>query len=185
MTTELPNQLVERLFFGIGNSRASSAMSSSNNNNSAPSVSTADSPKQELELMNQFTYYDYPHRPLSNLPTDRDVKRVVEGKCECENYLVLCDLKSNPNSHAYLGTGMRGRVITVPTSKKDVLDWLLTNWGGYDSGVIGQNEPPRSITIEGGFGRGKFGLKEKVECILDRHVQENASSLRWINPTNK
>jgi 3-hydroxyisobutyryl-CoA hydrolase len=35
---------------------------------------------KDLELSNKLTYYDYPHRTLSGLPTDRDVKRVVAGK---------------------------------------------------------------------------------------------------------
>ncbi len=88
MTADLPNHLVERLFFGISSSNGRpvinknfSNLSSNNNKNTSNTSIAADSPKQELELMNQFTYYDYPHRPLSNLPTDRDVKRVVvDGK---------------------------------------------------------------------------------------------------------
>jgi 3-hydroxyisobutyryl-CoA hydrolase len=35
----------------------------------------------DLKLYNKFTYYDYPHRTLSGLPTDRDIRRVVAGNC--------------------------------------------------------------------------------------------------------
>jgi len=34
---------------------------------------------QDLALYNRLSYYDYPHRTLSGLPTDRDVQRVVAG----------------------------------------------------------------------------------------------------------
>jgi 3-hydroxyisobutyryl-CoA hydrolase len=32
-----------------------------------------------LKLYNRLSYYDYPHRTLSGLPTDHDIKRIVEG----------------------------------------------------------------------------------------------------------
>jgi 3-hydroxyisobutyryl-CoA hydrolase len=34
---------------------------------------------QELDLHNKLTYYDYPHRTLSGLPTDKDINRIVRG----------------------------------------------------------------------------------------------------------
>ena len=35
--------------------------------------------RKELNLYNKLTYYDYPHRTLSGLPTDRDLNRIVRG----------------------------------------------------------------------------------------------------------
>ena len=36
-------------------------------------------PQQLLEFLNSYTYYNYPHRTLSGLPTDRDVELVISG----------------------------------------------------------------------------------------------------------
>jgi 3-hydroxyisobutyryl-CoA hydrolase len=111
----------------------------------------------KLELLNRLSYYDYPHRTLSGLPTDRDVKRVVNGE------------------------GRRGAVTMKPRTRKEVLDWILQNWGRYDTGVIGysdQNMPTRN-TLDGGYGRGKIGLLEKVQAILELHTVETDSGLNW------
>ncbi|KAJ3007643.1 UNVERIFIED_CONTAM: hypothetical protein HDU68_003415 [Siphonaria sp. JEL0065] len=37
-------------------------------------------PKQKLDFLKDLTYYEYPHRTLSGLPTDRDVENVISGK---------------------------------------------------------------------------------------------------------
>ena len=33
----------------------------------------------KIKFYSRASYYDYPHRTLSGLPTDRDIKRVVDG----------------------------------------------------------------------------------------------------------
>ena len=53
--------------------------------------------------------------------------------------------------------------------KKDVLEFFLANWGGYDSSMVGrkgsENTLPVSIDLKNGFGRGKLGLREKVSEV--------------------
>jgi 3-hydroxyisobutyryl-CoA hydrolase len=109
----------------------------------------------KLKLLNRLSYFDYPHRTLSGLPTDRDVRRVVNGE------------------------GRRGTTITKPQTKKEVLEWIQQNWGRYDSGVIGEFNIPTKNTLDGGYGRGKVGLLEKVQAILERHCTETSSGLQW------
>jgi 3-hydroxyisobutyryl-CoA hydrolase len=112
-------------------------------------------PDTKLKLLNRLSYYDYPHRTLSGLPTDRDVKRVVNGE------------------------GRRGTTMIRPHTKKEVAEWLEQNWGRYDTGVIGELNIPTKNTLDGGYGRGKVGLLEKVQSILERHCTETPSGLQW------
>jgi 3-hydroxyisobutyryl-CoA hydrolase len=114
-------------------------------------------PKKEdrLKLLNRLSYYEYPHRTLSGLPTDRDVKRVINGE------------------------GRRGTKMIKPLTKKEVVEWIEQNWGRYDAGVIGEFNIPTTNTLDGGYGRGKVGLLEKVQAILERHCTESASGLQW------
>lgn len=41
-----------------------------------------------LSLFNTLSYYDYPHRTLSGLPTDRDIKRVVAGNHYLNSFII-------------------------------------------------------------------------------------------------
>ncbi|KAJ3335871.1 hypothetical protein HDU91_001993, partial [Kappamyces sp. JEL0680] len=93
----------------------------------------------DLELYNRVSYYDYPHRTLSGLPTDRDVRRVVAGE------------------------GRRDAATMQPQTKREVKEWISQNWGRYDSGIIGAvgSNLPRLNALDGGYGRGKVGLVEK------------------------
>ena len=109
----------------------------------------------QLNLLNRLSYYDYPHRTLSGLPTDRDLLRVVQGE------------------------GRRTTVTAKPLTRKDALDWVLRNWGRYDSGAIGELSIPKKLTLDGGFGRGKAGLSEKVEVMLEEHTEVTEHGLEW------
>jgi 3-hydroxyisobutyryl-CoA hydrolase len=109
----------------------------------------------QLTLLNRFSYYDYPHRTLSSLPTDRDIKRVVEG------------------------TAQRGRATIAPATKRECINWVSRNWGRYDSGMMGDRNVPRQNTLDGGMGRGKVSLVEKTSYILNRHVTETPNGLTW------
>ncbi|KAJ3123015.1 hypothetical protein HK098_002271 [Nowakowskiella sp. JEL0407] len=112
-----------------------------------------------LTINRDLDHFDYPHRTLSKLPTELDVYRVVVGRAR------------------------RGRVSVPPTTKKEVLQYMLLHWGGYDADLIFSGKPKvQTITIEGGFGRGKMGLKEKVEVILDKRCEETERKLEWIGP---
>ncbi|KAJ3020289.1 hypothetical protein HKX48_001060 [Thoreauomyces humboldtii] len=134
-------------------------------NSKAPKNKNTPAPR--LAFLNGLTYWDYPHRPMSGLPSVQDIQRVVQGK------------------------GRRHTTLAPPQTKEEVVQWFEQNWGGYDSSVIGtagqvyvQNQV---ISIEGGFGRGKSGLREKVRSVLDRYVKELAPEgatklLRWIGP---
>ncbi|KAJ3157862.1 hypothetical protein HDU89_000241 [Geranomyces variabilis] len=122
----------------------------------------SNSPARQLAFLNVLTYWDYPHRPMSGLPTIQDIKRVVEGK------------------------GRRGTTTAAQETKEDVVLWFEQNWGGYDSSVIGSKDlylPNTHVTIEGGFGRGKVGLREKVLSVLDRYTEEQTTggsrALKW------
>ena len=108
-----------------------------------------------LNLLNRLSFYDYPSRTLSGLPTDRDILRVVQGE------------------------GRRNTVTAKPQSRKDALEWILRNWGRYDSGAIGELSIPTKLTLDGGFGRGKVGLRQKVEVILEEHTVETVHGLEW------
>ncbi|KAJ3319971.1 hypothetical protein HDV06_005789 [Boothiomyces sp. JEL0866] len=109
----------------------------------------------DLELYNRLSYYDYPHRTLSGLPTDRDVFRVVNGE------------------------GRRGARTAKPNTKLEVMEWIKQNWGRYDAGVVGEIYIPTMNTLDGGRGKGKVGLLEKVQAILDRHAKETKSGIEW------
>ncbi|KAI8925379.1 ClpP/crotonase-like domain-containing protein [Entophlyctis helioformis] len=112
---------------------------------------------RELQLLNRLSYYDYPHRTLSGLPTDRDVRRVV------------------------FGDGRRGVQTKRPASRAEVLEWIWRSWGRYDTGVMGELNIPTKNTLDGGFGRGKVGLREKVAAVLERHTTETAGRLEWVD----
>ena len=118
------------------------------------------SPSQkDLELYNRFSYYDYPHRTLSGLPTDKDVRRVL------------------------MGEGRRHVVSLQPHTKREVKEWFGQNWGRYDSGIVGDADSaqlPTRLALDGGYGRGKVGLMEKVSAILENHTKETSSGLKWI-----
>ncbi|KAI9095608.1 ClpP/crotonase-like domain-containing protein [Phlyctochytrium arcticum] len=125
-------------------------------------------PSRTLNFLNGLTYHDYPHRPLSGLPTTEDIQRVVNGQ------------------------GRRGREQKHLQSKQEVLTYFEQNWGAYDSGIVGieRGLPPLQITIEGGFGRGKAGLREKVLSVLDRYTKEGSNSsdwsrLQWTGPASR
>ncbi|TPX61970.1 hypothetical protein SpCBS45565_g07134 [Spizellomyces sp. 'palustris'] len=122
-------------------------------------------PSEKLRFLTSLTYHDYPHRTLSGLPSVHDIHRVV------------------------IGEGRRGQSLAAPQTKEDVVEWLEQNWGAYDSGVIGSERQmlPQIVTIEGGFGRGKAGLREKVLSVLDRYVEEISKPgvqkrLEWKGP---
>ncbi|KAI8910779.1 ClpP/crotonase-like domain-containing protein [Gorgonomyces haynaldii] len=110
----------------------------------------------KLTLFNRLTYYDYPHRTLSGLPTDKDIRRVVEG------------------------TARRGFTQIPPLTKKEALDWVRQNWGRFDSGVVGEVNTPLKITLDGGSGRGKVSLVEKTTSLLNRHTKETPQGLVWV-----
>ncbi|KAJ3279548.1 hypothetical protein HK104_001377 [Borealophlyctis nickersoniae] len=108
-----------------------------------------------LQLISPYTYFEYPHRTMSGLPTISDVSRVVRGR------------------------GRRTKTVE-PRTKDEVVEWFENNWGAPDSGMIGLESgmPPIMITIAGGLGRGKTGLREKVVSILDRYVEETENGLK-------
>ncbi|KAJ3190347.1 hypothetical protein HDU85_000643 [Gaertneriomyces sp. JEL0708] len=115
-------------------------------------------PSARLRLLNTLSYYDYPHHPLSSLPTTHDIKRVING------------------------TARRGRSLSPPTSFNDVIEYFEMNWGGYDTGVIGDFRGQlmaSSLSIEGGFGRGKVGMGEKVRSVLERGAEEKDGKVLW------
>jgi 3-hydroxyisobutyryl-CoA hydrolase len=115
---------------------------------------------KDLELYNRISYYDYPHRTLSGLPTDKDVQRVL------------------------MGEGRRHVTSLQPHTKREVKEWIGQNWGRYDSGIVGDSNSsqlPTRLALDGGYGRGKVGLMEKVEAILERHTKETENGLKWIN----
>ncbi|KAJ2994890.1 hypothetical protein HDV02_001256 [Globomyces sp. JEL0801] len=115
--------------------------------------------KKVLKFYNNLTYFDYPHRTLSGLPTDRDIKQIITGD------------------------GKRDGTAGKPKTKQDLLNFVKDSWGQYDSGIIGHSKEslPKRVNIGGQFGRGKIGLVEKVTTILDRHVQESGNQLKWIH----
>ncbi|KAI8803654.1 ClpP/crotonase-like domain-containing protein [Cladochytrium replicatum] len=110
-----------------------------------------------LELGRAWSYFDYPHRPLSGLPTELDVYRAVQGRAR------------------KLGSA-------EPKTKQEVLEFFLLNWGGYDASMMGPYNLRPRITIEGGFGRGKVGLVEKVTTILESRCDEQQGKLSWTGP---
>ncbi|KAJ3176456.1 hypothetical protein HK101_010444 [Irineochytrium annulatum] len=105
-------------------------------------------PRPGLHFLKDATFREYPHRTLSGLPTDRDVEKVKKGEIR------------------------RGSTVAPPSDKEEVVQIFLHNWGGYDRMLQGPIDAawklPDTITIENGFGRGKTGLREKVESILAR-----------------
>lgn len=107
-----------------------------------------------LELLSKLTYYDYPHRTLSSLPTSTDIQRIIAGT------------QKRTNKSPELKT------------KREVLEWTLMNWGGYDKVMMSDSTPPIRMSIEGGQSRGKVGLAERVESLLE-NCEETAEGLRW------
>ncbi|TPX56211.1 hypothetical protein PhCBS80983_g04687 [Powellomyces hirtus] len=119
-------------------------------------------PAPRLSFLNTLTYWDYPHRSMSGLPTMQDIKRVVHGK------------------------GRRNTHVEPPQTKEEVVSWFEQHWGGYDASVVGTTQygllKHQNISIEGGFGRGKTGLREKILTTLDRYIDETSSAsgrLKW------
>lgn len=80
-----------------------------------------------------------------------------------------------------IGEGKREDAMQQPKSRKEVKEWIQRNWGRYDAGLIGAAEKiPRRIALDGGRSRGKVGLQQKVDSILERHTKENDSvGLKW------
>ncbi|TPX38224.1 hypothetical protein SmJEL517_g00019 [Synchytrium microbalum] len=120
---------------------------------------TRETGAEELALAKRTTFYEYPSKTMSGLPTDDDVERVVRGR------------------------GQRSRSISPPTTKKEVLDFFVSSWGHYDAALEGKTSGnlPLVVDISGGFGRGKIGLKEKVTEILERRTDESEkkAGLLW------
>ncbi|RKO99632.1 hypothetical protein CXG81DRAFT_5398, partial [Caulochytrium protostelioides] len=136
MTEKLPRSLIGRLL------RASPS-------DGASSMGVRGS-STRLAFYNDRDFYQYPHRTLSGLPFERDVRRVMEGQ------------------------GRRNASLAKPETKAEIIEWFMAHWGGYDAGVVHTMNPgaqrspaARDVTIEGGFGRGKVGLRERVVDILD------------------
>ncbi|KAI8621029.1 ClpP/crotonase-like domain-containing protein [Chytriomyces sp. MP71] len=92
-----------------------------------------------LEFHNSLTYFEYPHRTLSGLPTDRDVAHVLQE----------------------VG-GKKDKALELFVREWGGYDAKLV---GEERDV---NVLPHTVQILGGNGRGKFGLVEKVEAILSR-----------------
>ncbi|KAJ3021834.1 UNVERIFIED_CONTAM: hypothetical protein HDU68_009435 [Siphonaria sp. JEL0065] len=92
-----------------------------------------------LNFVNNLTYYEYPHKTLSGLPTDRDVQSVLKS---------------------------------VNGNGGEALDLIVKNWGAFDKGMIGVDDAslPWESRIQGGGGRAKIGLVEKVESILAQKI---------------
>ncbi|KAJ3035376.1 hypothetical protein HDV00_004020 [Rhizophlyctis rosea] len=105
--------------------------------------------RRELKLLNNTTYYNYPHRTLSGLPTYNDISRVVYGQGQIKRH-------------------------APPKTKAELLEWFETYWGGYDETVLnGRTEN----NIDHGYGRGKTGLREKVITLMDKYVEETELGL--------
>jgi hypothetical protein len=107
-----------------------------------------------LELYNRLSFYDYPHKTLSALPTDHDIQRIIRG-----------DASSN----------ITGQLQT----RKQVLEWVGQHWGGLDGKAMSEINIPKKNRLDAGEGRGKVGLLEKVESILERRTIESATGLEW------
>lgn len=116
--------------------------------------------KDLLTLSSKITYWDYPHRPLSGLPTRQDLRRVISGKAQ------------------------RLRTMNGMRNTEEAVGWLENNWGSLDSSVMfiqGTSKQPFPITIQGGFGRGKIGLKEKTRSTLEAFTRVGEDGyLEWI-----
>lgn len=111
-----------------------------------------------LRLISNKTYYDYPHRSLSGLPTLKDVERVIKGEW--------------------------GQYLPSLRTKKDVLEWFAHNWGHYDGNMIGDVKNAkltRNLSVSGRrVGHERIGLRQKLSVILEDHVHESESGLVWI-----
>jgi hypothetical protein len=81
-----------------------------------------------------------------------------------------------------LGSQRRGQKTQPPESKRELLEWVLQNWGNYDHGVIGAKNAtlPLENCLDGGLGRGKISLGEKVSSLISMHVRETKNGLIWI-----
>lgn len=110
--------------------------------------------KKKLNLYNRLSFYDYPHKTLSGLPTDKDIRRIVMGEGS---------LQAN----------------AIPKNRQEVLNWVLEHWGAYSVNSIAEYNIPSRISLDGGSRRGKVGLLEKVQSILERRTEETASGLVW------
>ena len=111
-----------------------------------------------LELDNNLTFNDYPHRTLSGLPTDRDIKRVLAGEADLS------------------------KVCEQPRNRQQVFDWIQRNWGNIDKKVMGvEGKITPRASISGNTVTGKVGLVEKVAAILDNNTRLTANGIKWIN----
>jgi len=70
-----------------------------------------------------------------------------------------------------------------PHTKREVREWIGQNWGRFDTGIIGDSKSsklPGRLALAGGYGRGKVGLLEKVDAILEQRTKETPNGLKWI-----
>ncbi|KAJ3342527.1 hypothetical protein HDU93_001913 [Gonapodya sp. JEL0774] len=129
----------------------------------------------DVELKNDRTYFEYPHRFVTGFPKEDDVENVVKGY-------------------------VKGLSDYAPT-KAEVVDWFLKHWGAFPNPPVDKDpyaattpvpplhpkpsipylstsrlgpygskafEPPPSVLADlVGFGRAKNGLKERVEAVLE------------------
>lgn len=125
-----------------------------------PTVKAEKGSKEALDLGSKITYWDYPHKSLSGLPTRQDLRRVISGKAQ------------------------RLRTMNGMISIEETVGWLENNWGSIDSSVMfiqGTSKQMFPITIQGGFGRGKIGLKEKTRATLEAFTKVGDDGyLEWI-----
>ncbi|KAI9012215.1 ClpP/crotonase-like domain-containing protein [Hyaloraphidium curvatum] len=122
----------------------------------------------ELKLRTERTYFEYPHRFVCALPRERDVEAVVKG-----------DFKDAPE-YAF--------------RKEEVVDWFLLNWGTPPTenpyfnradrksmerarDVLLATRRPFGDRVPEGFGRGKVGLRERVEAVIEERCSVDADGL--------
>ncbi len=123
----------------------------------------------EVDFENDRTYLEYPHRFVTGLPSEDDVKAVVGG------YFA--------NAPDYS--------LTRP----EILEWFTQNWGrfpNFPGGEVGTGLPfyradgDLKRALLGDFTGGivkKHGLLEKVEWILDRFTEEKGEVVTWKKST--
>lgn len=83
----------------------------------------------------------------------------------------------------HIGEGRRGASTIQPKNRREVKEWVLQNWGKFDSEIIKDSRTsklPSKLSLDGGYGRGKVGLLEKVDAILKRKTKETPNGLKWL-----
>ncbi len=64
---------------------------------------------------------------------------------------------------------------TVPSfgvkTKADVMNFFMLHWGAFDFQTLGGQSSQPLNTIKQGLGRGKVGMKTRLQFILDNHVE--------------